>query len=203
MPGRDLGDEPDEPDEPEESGSEPLETLPPPGREGEDNDYKVGPGHPPLPSRWEKGGPSPNPYGRPPKAEAGPVHARLAQKRVVTIEGVRKPLTERELLDRVVLQKAQLGNLSAMKLFAERQKVDEQIREQHAREISSRQSAHISETSRKLAAEIRVRDALYNAIQTACPGLLDALEKLQSAGASRIVGNRVEPADWLNLPRRS
>lgn len=30
-------------------------------------DDKVGPGHPPKEYRWKKGGPSPNPRGRPPK----------------------------------------------------------------------------------------------------------------------------------------
>lgn len=49
---------------------EPLEPQPNEAEGAPSEQYKVGPGRPPVDKRWQKGGPSPNPRGRPRKDRA-------------------------------------------------------------------------------------------------------------------------------------
>jgi hypothetical protein len=62
--------------------------------------YKVGPGHPPADRRWKKGGPSPNPCGRPRKEQSMLPDVRKAfeqalNKKVFVPRGDRKVLMTR------------------------------------------------------------------------------------------------------------
>ncbi|HEV8004167.1 MAG TPA: hypothetical protein VGP63_30160, partial [Planctomycetaceae bacterium] len=52
------------------TGGEPLESQPNASQGTPAEEYKVGPGRPPPDKRWKKGGPSPNPRGRPRKEQS-------------------------------------------------------------------------------------------------------------------------------------
>ena len=176
-----------------------LETLPLPAQDGGDG-YKVGPGQPPLHSRWQKGQPSPNPRGRPAQRLHGPVSKALAVQMFVTIDGKRTKKSKRELLDRTVMAKAIKGDLKAIKLWSELQARDQRKRETDFRSSSSKASA-LSATSRALKGEQLFRALILRTIERHYPGLLDAIQKLEDVGAIQIDGSTVTPADWLQLPR--
>lgn len=89
----------------------------------EDNEdptpYEVGYGLPPVKHRWVKGGPSPNPRGRPPGArDRRSITRKVAEEaRSYTEGGRRKRSTNFELVIMTVRNGAAKGDLNAIALY--------------------------------------------------------------------------------------
>ena len=85
--------------------------------------HKVGPGRPPADTRWKKGGPSPNPRGRPRKVQTsipdlGKALERAISKKVRVSRGNRKvSLTRGEIAVEQFLNQAASGDRHAMGLL--------------------------------------------------------------------------------------
>ena len=82
----------------------------------EENDYKVGPGRPPLHTRFRKGQ-SGNPGGRSQKK----LHALLAdalnEQVFVTVDGERRKITKREAVVHQLVNKSATADLRATKML--------------------------------------------------------------------------------------
>ena len=79
-------------------------------------DYKVGPGKPPLHTRFKKGQ-SGNPRGPPAKNVAALVVAALNQPVVVTENGRRRTVTKREAVIAQLINKSATADLRATKML--------------------------------------------------------------------------------------
>ena len=66
---------------------EPLESQADGSQSTSTEGYKVGPGSPPPDKRWKKGGPSPNPGGRPRKDQSMLPDVRKAFEQVINKKG--------------------------------------------------------------------------------------------------------------------
>ena len=80
--------------------TEPLESQSNGSESSPAEEYKVGPGRPPPDKRWKKGGPSPNPHGRPRKEQSMVPDVRKAfeqalNKKVLVSRGNKKVLMTR------------------------------------------------------------------------------------------------------------
>lgn len=180
----------------------PLETIPAaPG--------KVGPGHPPAHSRWKKGGPSPNPAGRPRKPSAGAMTKRMSKKMVVMrTEGGQATMTRREALDRVLRDLATRKGGKYLDLWNERKARDQRLREEReAYETQQRELKNLR-TEAPTQWEFREQQNLYEtewrliqAINDVIPGSLDIHLRLRQAGAIHLEGGKWIVADWLRTKR--
>jgi Family of unknown function (DUF5681) len=81
-----------------------------------ENDYKVGPGKPPLHSRFKKGQ-SGNPRGRQPKDLPALLIAALNQPVTVTENGRRRQITKREAVIAQLVDKSATADLRATKML--------------------------------------------------------------------------------------
>src|SRR6266436_3055400 len=81
-----------------------------------EQDYKVGPGKPPLHTRFKKGQ-SGNPRRRPAKNVAALVVAALNQPVVVTENGRRRTVTKREAVIAQLINKSATADLRATKML--------------------------------------------------------------------------------------
>jgi hypothetical protein len=79
-------------------------------------DYKVGPGHPPLHTRFKKGQ-SGNPRGSRTKQFGALLLEALDRKTVVTIDGRRRRVTKREAIVAKLVEKSATADLRAVKLL--------------------------------------------------------------------------------------
>jgi Family of unknown function (DUF5681) len=84
-------------------------------------DYKVGPGRPPLHTRFKKGQ-SGNPRGGRVKQLSVLLAEALEQKTVVTIGGRRRRITKREAMVAQLVEKSAAADLRAVKLLLDMQK---------------------------------------------------------------------------------
>jgi len=87
-------------EKPNPTRGEPLESQANASESTPAEEYEVGPGHPPPDKRWQKGGPSPNPRGRPRKEQSMVPDARKAfaqaiNKKVSVPRGDKKVLMTR------------------------------------------------------------------------------------------------------------
>ena len=79
----------------------------------DDNDYRVGKGHPPRHTRWKKGQ-SGNPSGRKKLPDPADAAARiLEQKFTVTVDGVKKKMMGMDALFSKAFAKALTGDIKA------------------------------------------------------------------------------------------
>jgi len=92
--------------------------------EGE-SDYKVGPGKPPLHTRFKKGQ-SGNPDGRRPKNLSTLLADALNEKVYVTIDGKRRRITKREAIVTQMVNKSTSADLRATKMLIDMLKGVEQ-----------------------------------------------------------------------------
>ncbi len=172
----------------------PLETIPLPdgpdeqekGADEEEKaddqvDEQVGYCSPPKRTRWKKGGPSPNPQGRPKKQRL----TRLAQLmgEQIQIDGSGEIITRREALDRVVLERAIKVGGPWRNLFEERKERD-CVRRKHEAEKKERseQSKSEDKTAKQLRQQSHAGGVLLALITKQFPGLLDTLRQLEEAG---------------------
>jgi Family of unknown function (DUF5681) len=81
-----------------------------------DSDYKVGPGKPPLHTRFKKGQ-SGNPRGRQPKDLPALLIAALNQPVTVTENGRRRQITKREAVIAQLVDKSATADLRATKML--------------------------------------------------------------------------------------
>jgi Family of unknown function (DUF5681) len=81
-----------------------------------DSDYKVGPGRPPLHTRFQKGQ-SGNPGGRSAKSLPALLAKALGETVVVTIDGRRRKLTKREAIVAQMVDKSASADLRATKML--------------------------------------------------------------------------------------
>ena len=81
-----------------------------------ESDYKVGPGKPPLRTRFKKGQ-SGNPRGRSPKNLATLLADALNEKVYVTIDGRRRKITNREAIITQMVNKSASADLRATKML--------------------------------------------------------------------------------------
>jgi len=102
---------------------EPLESQADGSQSKPAEEYKVGPGSPPLDTRWKKGGQSPHPEGRPRKVQTsipdlGKALERAISKKVRVSRGNRKvSLTRGEIAVEQFLNQAASGDRHAMGLL--------------------------------------------------------------------------------------
>jgi uncharacterized protein DUF5681 len=126
--------------------------------EGSD-DYKVGPGRPPLHTRFKKGR-SGNPSG---VRRAKPLPAllveKLDEKLVVTIDGRRRRITKREAMIARLVDKSAAADLGALKLLLDMQKGAEE----KAASARSAPEAALDEADEKVIATLLHRLALADA----------------------------------------
>jgi Family of unknown function (DUF5681) len=90
-----------------------------------ESDYKVGPGKPPLHTRFKKGQ-SGNPGGRSPKNLATLLADALNEKVYVTIDGKRRRITKREAIVTQMVNKSTSADLRATKMLIDMLKGVEQ-----------------------------------------------------------------------------
>jgi Family of unknown function (DUF5681) len=90
-----------------------------------ESDYKVGPGKPPLHTRFKKGQ-SGNPRGRSPKNLATLLADALNEKVYVTIDGRRRKITKREAIVTQMVNKSTSADLRATKMLIDMLKGVEQ-----------------------------------------------------------------------------
>ena len=90
-----------------------------------ESDYKVGPGKPPLHTRFKKGQ-SGNPRGRSPKNLATLLADALNEKVYVTIDGRRRRITKREAIVTQMVNKSTSADLRATKMLIDMMKDVEQ-----------------------------------------------------------------------------
>jgi hypothetical protein len=90
-----------------------------------ESDYKVGPGKPPLHTRFKKGQ-SGNPRGRSPKNLATLLADALNEKVYVTIDGKRRKITKREAIVTQMVNKSTSADLRATKMLIDMMKGVEQ-----------------------------------------------------------------------------
>jgi hypothetical protein len=177
-------------------GPEQLETLPltdcgargieeHAGRLSSGADYKVGPGRPPMESRWKKGSPSPNPRGRPPKKPGGQLGAILSRTMELSSGGQTRTMTRRAVLDLSLRGKAIEEGGEWLKLWKRQQEIDGKRAERVRR--SEEQQARLSDnsTAARVRREIWQSDFMFALFERVFPGLLDTL---------RILGERADPA---------
>src|SRR5271156_5322507 len=91
----------------------------------DENDYKVGPGKPPLHTRFKKGQ-SGNPGGRSTKSLATLLADALNEKVYVTIDGKRRKITKREAIVTQMVNKSTSADLRATKMLIDMMKDVEQ-----------------------------------------------------------------------------
>src|SRR5216683_5143995 len=89
------------------------------------HDYKVGPGRPPLHTRFEKGQ-SGNPGGRSKKKLSALLADALNEPILVTIDGERRKLTKREAVVHQLVDKSASADLRATKMLFDMMKDAEQ-----------------------------------------------------------------------------
>jgi Family of unknown function (DUF5681) len=87
-------------------------------------DYKVGPGRPPLHSRFKKGQ-SGNPRGGRARQLSALLAEALDEKTVITIGGVRRRMTKREAIVAQIVEKSAAADLRAFKLLLDMQRAAE------------------------------------------------------------------------------
>src|SRR3984893_128567 len=85
------------------------------------SDYQVGPGRPPLHTRFKKGE-SGNPSGRRAKSLPALLAAALNETVVVTIDGRRRTITKREAIVTQMVDKSASGDLRATKMLIDMMK---------------------------------------------------------------------------------
>jgi Family of unknown function (DUF5681) len=90
-----------------------------------ESDYKVGPGKPPVHTRFKKGQ-SGNPRGRSPKNLATLLADALNEKVYVTIDGKRRKITKREAIVTQMVNKSTSADLRATKMLIDMMKGVEQ-----------------------------------------------------------------------------
>ena len=86
--------------------------------------YKVGPGRPPLHTRFKKGQPG-NPGGRSAKSLPALLADALNETVVVTIDGRRRKMTKREAIVMQMVDKSASADLRATKMLIDMKKEDE------------------------------------------------------------------------------
>jgi Family of unknown function (DUF5681) len=82
----------------------------------DEHDYKVGPGRPPLRTRFKKGQ-SGNPGGRRRKNLPAPLTDALNEPIFVTIDGERRKITKREAVVPQIVNKSTTADLRATKML--------------------------------------------------------------------------------------
>jgi hypothetical protein len=90
-----------------------------------ESDYKVGPGRPPLHTRFKKGQ-SGNPGGRSPKSLPALLAHALNEKVSVTIDGRRRKVTKRQAIVTQMVNKSTSADLRATKMLFDMMKDVEQ-----------------------------------------------------------------------------
>ncbi len=86
-----------------------------------ESDYKVGPGRPPLHTRFKKGQ-SGNPGGRSAKSLPALLADALNETIVVTIDGRRRKITKREAIVTQMVDKSASADLRATKMLIDMMK---------------------------------------------------------------------------------
>src|ERR1700730_574149 len=91
----------------------------------DEHDYKVGPGRPPLRTRFKKGQ-SGNPGGRSKKQLSALLADALHEPVLVTIDGERRKITKREAVVHQLVDKSTSADLRATKMLLDMMKDAEQ-----------------------------------------------------------------------------
>lgn len=173
-----------------------LETLPipsseamPPGIEGTpeapqiESEAPVGYCSPPQHTRWQKGAPSPNPKGRPPKPPSGVLMKKMELLIEVNEDGVLRQMTRRAYLDRLVRDKAMSEGGPWLKLWEQRKLYDAVLRQRVA-EYQARRAKETpadKEAAKRRSSEAS-RDATYAWIEQNFAGVHEVERKLLEAG---------------------
>lgn len=171
---------------PEDLFDQPLETLPlTDGPDDNSNDAverdKVGYCSPPKNTRWKKGGPSPNPRGRPRKQQSTKLVQLLGEP--IQPHGSNETMTRREALDQIVLRHAINDGGPWLKLWEERKEQDSKLREREANASNrSANSNRLDEMALQVRREIHFRNVLLSFIRRHFPGVVETEQKLDSAG---------------------
>ena len=97
-------------EKPDSARGEPLESQSSATESGPADAYKVGPGRPPRDKRWKKGGPSPNPRGRPRKDQSMRPDVRKAFEQALTKKVLVPRGDKKVLMTRVEIGLEQLLN---------------------------------------------------------------------------------------------
>lgn len=166
----------------------PTEDCAPPAPEpesgGVDPTRPIGPGNPPRSGTWKKGGPSPNPKGRPPNPEEGPYTKLLHQIR---------PGTDMIYLEAITIQlhiEVGKGKPAAIKLLKEREQREAFVelqrlafeRQEREREIERARNPRKYQDSKFRQSQQLLHDIQYRAL-LAIPGLNDVLTELRKLRA--------------------
>lgn len=184
----------------------PLETLPklqpkvyPPGRELDDplaqpdnpppHEYRVGPGKPPLETRWCAGQPSPNPRGRPRKRRGGVLTQHMEILVEVTVDGQKQRISRRKALDITVRNNAIRIGGKWSRLWDEREKRDVRLEEdrqaflarQRVIEDNQAQYPECYATALQLK-DAAMKDKVLLYVDKALPGFQHAFELLVRSG---------------------
>ncbi len=141
---------------------------------------------------WEKGGPSPNRRGRPPKTSDGPV-TRMLQEVIQSPDG--RLITKREMLDRQVLSMAVSKGGRWSRLWDARQQRD--------RELNARLQLETKPTTGdRLQAQSRTRDFVFACYERIAPGYLKAYTTLLARGVIQPWPDGIEIARRAKLTRK-
>lgn len=175
---------------------EPLETLPAAGDGEGEAPPPVGYASPPLHTRWKKGGPSPNPHGRPPKLRGGRLMEMMQQPIIAEHNGAGVQMTKREALDRIVRDLAFAKGGRWLKLWDQCQERDQQLRRRvavwHERLATD---PEMSQTARRIRAYSNMGDKLVSYMDTHFAGVMETHKRLIDIGAI------IDTADGIRLAK--
>lgn len=160
--------------------------------------YKIGPGKPPLKSRWVKGAASPNPRGRPPKKKSGRVKSILDREIQVSTGGCTRTITRREALDRSLRQKAIEEGGGWKALWEAQQDFDRKISERIRRSREKQASLREISTATRVREQIRLSDFTFALFERVFPGLLDTMRVLGPDVVDLVGRSSARPMDRLD-----
>jgi len=195
-------------EKPNPTRGEPLESQANASESTPAEEYEVGPGHPPPDKRWQKGGPSPNPRGRPRKEQSMVPDARKAfaqaiNKKVSVPRGDKKVLMTRvEIgLEQLLNQFAKGDRHARRDLMEYADKLGIDFLAQHRQTLEQALTPNYQAI---LDASLARRSAAANA--TPAPRLLAPPELLDDDAAESGIRNasaslRSVPIDGVNMIR--
>lgn len=177
----------------------PLETIPLgaiTGAAEPSSDEEVGYGKPPKSSRWRKGDPSPNPYGRPRKSSQS-VFTQLMED--VIIHPEQGTITKRQLLDLITLSLAIEKGGRWLDEWENRQARDRLLLER----VKAFEELPDAEKRRWEAAAVRKADTwlqnvLRDAVDQHFPGVQDTIRQLEELGVLEYRDGKLVKAAWLS-----
>ena len=152
--------------------------------------------------RFQAGGASPNPKGRPASRIEGPYTVRMSRRHRVLVNGKAETITDRDVLDQAVQRAAMQGKRQARKLWEERAARDQRLLDAIAEHDAVKATIKrpgprtLAQSAAQLAQQQRISDLLYEAAQKRIGNFSEVRDKLVSMGAITKVDGAWTLSEW-------